>query len=231
MPYDLDARAGYRKSKHNPDKKEKVFGYQIVISTSIEPETGLEIPVACVTRPGNTHDGNYFIHLKEQLKWQHPYFRTLLDIGDCGFDETENCNYARTEGSIPIFDYNVRSEKLIQEALYQRGYNQDGWPYAPCKTLCRPNGYDKEHKRLSFVCAKQCQKPYFVVPEPIYLNTPLGFATHKPIQENPRLLCEIPRGTKRWKKIRNLRPASERTNSTAKSDLDILAHPWVILGL
>ena len=42
------------------------------------------------------------------------------------------------------------------------------------------------------------------------------------------VLCEIPRGTKRWKKIRNLRPASERTNSTAKSDLDILARPQVM---
>ena len=56
----------------------------------------------------------------------------------------------------------------------------------------------------------------------------MGFATHKAIAENPRLICEIPRGTKRWKKIRNLRPASERTNSTVKSDLDILAHPQVM---
>lgn len=52
MPYDLDAKVGYRRSKYNPDKKEKVFGYQVVISTSIEPETGLEIPVACITQPG-----------------------------------------------------------------------------------------------------------------------------------------------------------------------------------
>ncbi len=139
MPYDLDARVGYRRSKYNPHKKEKVFGYQMVISTSIEPETGLEIPVACISKPGNAHDGNYFIHLKEQIKWLHPYFKTSLDPGDCGFDETENYNYTRAEGSIPIFDYNVRSEKLTPEVLYLRGYNQEGWAYAPCKVTCRPH--------------------------------------------------------------------------------------------
>ncbi len=232
MPYDLDAKVGYRRSKYNPKKKEKVFGYQVVISTAIEPETGLEIPVACLTKPGNAHDGNYFIHLKEQLKWQHPYFKTSVDIGDCGFDETENYNYSRAEGSVPIFDYNIRSEKLTQKVLYKRGYNQDGWPYAPCKVTCRPNGYDKEHKRLSFTCSKQCLEPDKVVPEPLsncpHLTNSLGFATHRAIADNPRLLSEIPRGCKRWKKIRNLRPASERTNSTAKADLDILSHPRVM---
>lgn len=234
MSYDLDAKVGYRRSKYNPNKKEKVFGYQVVISTSIEPETGLEIPVACVTKPGSAHDGNYFIHLKEQIKWQHHYFKTSIDIGDCGFDQEQDYDYARAEGSIPIFDYNVRREKLTQEVLYQRGYNQDGWPYAPCSTLCRPNGYDKVHKRLSFTCGKQCVRPpeRAFIPEPItncpHLANSSGFATHRAISENPRLLCEIPRGTKRWKKIRNLRPASERTNSTAKADLDILAHPQVM---
>jgi len=232
MPYDLAAKVGYRRSKYNPNKKEGVFGYQVIISTSIEPETGLEIPIACVTKPGSAHDGNYFIHLKEQIKWRHPYFKTYIDIGDCGFDENQNYDYARDQGSVPIFDYNVRSERLTQEACYIRGYNQDGWPYAPCKATCKPNGYDKEDKRLSFVCSKQCLSLPPSVPEPIpncpYSDSSLGYATHKPISENPRLLCEIPRGTKRWKKLRNLRPASERTNSTAKADLDILAHPRVM---
>ena len=32
MPYDLDAKVGYRRSKYNPNKKERVFGYQVIIS-------------------------------------------------------------------------------------------------------------------------------------------------------------------------------------------------------
>ncbi len=42
-----------------------------------------------------------------------------------------------------------------------------------------------------------------------------------------RLVCEIPRGS-RWKKIRNLRSASELSNGTCKSsDLDILESPRI----
>ena len=231
MPYDLDAKIGYRRSKYNPDKKEKVFGYQLIISTSIEPDTGLEFPVACITKPGSAHDGNFFIPIKEQIKWQHPSLKTYIDIGDAGFDETENYNYARAEGSIPIFDYNTRNEKLSPDILYQRGYDQYGAPFAPCKVTCHPNGYDKEHKRLTFVCSKQCIKTNQIIPEPIqncpHLSNSLGYTVHKSISENPRLFCEIPRGTSRYKKIRNLRSSSERTNSTAKSDMDILQRPKV----
>jgi len=48
------------------------------------------------------------------------------------------------------------------------------------------------------------------------------------IKAHPRLICEIPRSSDRWKKIRNLRSASERSNGTTKSsDLDILESPRI----
>lgn len=232
MPHDLDAKIGCRRSKHNPDKTEKVFGFQVIISTAIEPELGLEMPIACITKPGSAKDGNYFSHLKEQVKWHHPSLQTYIDIGDAGFDETDNYNWCHAEGSIPIFDYNVRNEDLSHEALLNRGYDHNGSPFAPCNATCHPNGYDKQDKRLSFVCAKQCLSSRSPVPNPIpdcqYLSRPLGFSCHVSIADNPRLLCAIPRGSKRWKEIRNMRPASERTNSTAKSDLDILQRPRVM---
>lgn len=228
MPYDLDAKIGYRRSKYNPQKKEKVFGYQIVISTSVEPQIGLELPVCCITKPGNAKDGNYFLHLKEEIKWSHGT-HTFIDIADSGFDDTANYCYAQTQGSIPIFDYNPRGENLSQHALLKRGYDKNGSPFAPCGVVCKPNGYDKKHKRLSFVCAKQCLENYTLPSSPLdncsHLTSSLGFATHKSFWDNPRLYTEIPRASQRWKKIRNLRVSSERTNATAKSDLDILNHP------
>ena len=232
IPRDLEAKIGCRRSKYNPDKTEKIFGFHVIISTTIEPELGIELPVACITKPGSAKDGNYLIPLKEQIKWSHPSLETYIDIGDAGFDEIDDYNWCRAEGSIPIFDYNVRNENLSQQTLFNRGYNQNGWPYAPCKATCKPNGYDKQDKRLSFVCAKQCLASPQTVPEPIshcqYLFRPLGFSVHVPIAANSRLFCKVPRGSKRWKKIRNLRPASERTNSTTKSDLNILNYPRVM---
>ena len=44
IPADLEAKIGYRRSNHNPNKKVKVFGYQAMITTNIELEIGLELP-------------------------------------------------------------------------------------------------------------------------------------------------------------------------------------------
>lgn len=234
MPKDLDAKVGYRRSKYNPNKKEKVFGYQVTITTSIELETGLELPCMCITGPGSEHDGNHFIPAKELIKHYHPLFKTKIDIGDAGFDDTENYEYCRNNESIPIFDYNSRGEDLSKEALYKRGYDQNGCPFGPCGCVCRSNGYDFKLKRASYVCGKQCLEFPGSIPQPLvncpHLGKPLGWSTHIPTSKNRRLFTEIPRGSSRWKTIRNLRSSSERTNSTAKSDLEILDRPH-ILGL
>lgn len=229
-PADLTAKIGYRRNKINPDKKEKVFGFNVMISTSIEPITGIELPVACITIPNSEHESEHFIDLKFQINSRHQ-FDTNIDIGDAGYDAESNYTFCRNEGSIPIFDYNPRNEDLSQETLYLRGYNQNGSPYAPCKAICKPNGYDKQAKRLSFACMKQClSTPSSYVPNTIpncpYLQSSLGFSTHMSIKNHPRLISEIPRCSIRWQKIRNLRPASERTNSSMKdNDLYILSKP------
>jgi len=64
----------------------------------------------------------------------------------------------------------------------------------------------------------------------LYRNCPhhpkqLGFSTHVPIAQRPRLLLEIPRGTERLRQLHCLRSAAERTNSTLKDDNAILRKP------
>jgi hypothetical protein len=46
-------------------------------------------------------------------------------------------------------------------------------------------------------------------------------------KELPRLIAEVPRGTYRHQKLKALRSASERVNSTAKDDFTILAKPKI----
>jgi hypothetical protein len=55
LPYDRDARIGVTRLPSNPDKIEKVFGYSAVITTSMEPELGIELPVGCITFAGNAN--------------------------------------------------------------------------------------------------------------------------------------------------------------------------------
>ena len=48
------------------------------------------------------------------------------------------------------------------------------------------------------------------------------------IKDYPRLINEIPRGSSRYKAIKNLRSASERANSTIKEEIKILHKPRVL---
>jgi len=118
-----------------------------------------------------------------------------IDILDAKYDIIKNYNYIRGKGSIPIIDYNVRNEKLSKQALLNRGYDQKGWPFAPCGLLTRPNGFDKKHQRLTFCCFKQCLKLKHKALENLqnryniaictYARNQTGFTKHMYVKEHP----------------------------------------------
>jgi hypothetical protein len=60
-----------------------------------------------------------------------------------------------------------------------------------------------------------------------HLNKSCGYTTHSSVEEHPRLLNEIPRGTRRYNEIKRCRSASERSGSTIKETLHILEKPIV----
>ena len=236
---DTDARIGVRRNPKNPDKKEKIFGYNLVLSTSVEIQLKLELPVAVTNIAGNAEEGSQIIENKEQVH-NHHEVDIKIDIADAKYDIIKNYQYIREKGSIPIIDYNRRNEDLSKTAIFNRGYDQNGWPFAPCGLLTRPNGFDQEHQRLTFCCFKQClnlkktalenlQAAYNISQCPHMLNR-TGFAKHMSIKEYQRLVNEIPRGSKRYSTIKNLRSASERANSTIKEDIKILEKPRVLSG-
>jgi len=158
-----------------------------------------------------------------------------IDILDAKYDIIKNYNYIRGKGSIPIIDYNPRNENLSKQALIDRGYDQKGWPFAPCGLLARSNGFDKKHHRLTFCCFKQCLKLRPKAMENLnvhhniamcpHIKNQTGFSKHMYVKEHPRLINEIPRGSKRYKTIKKIRSASERANSTMKEDQKILDKP------
>ena len=185
---------------------------------------------------GNGLEGEKIITLAKQIRAHHDC-RTKIDIADAKYYNTDNYTFLRNNGSIPIIDYNVRRENLTAKALRERGYDRNGWPYAPCDVPTRPNGFDAGRQRLAFCCMKQCldlkapgirnlNKDYDIR-SCEHLNKTCGYTTHSLIEEHPRLLNEIPRGTKRYNTIKRCRSASERSNSTIKETLNILEKPIV----
>jgi len=237
LPKDKTARIGVRRDPKNPDRKQKIFGYNAVFSTSVELHLGIELPVAVNNIAGNAEEADFLIKNSLQVH-SHHNCRVKIDIADAKYDALKNYEYIRAKGAIPIIDYNVRNEHLSKEAILQRGYDQNGQPFAPCKMLCRTNGFDEKRNRLTFCCFKQCLtlkykalenlKGRFDIATCPHLQNQTGFIRHMYVKEHPRLINEIPRGSKRYKDIKKLRSSSERINSALKEDLKILDRPRVL---
>jgi hypothetical protein len=231
LPADTDARIGVRRNPKNPNKIEKVFGFDAIIDTSIELSLGIELPVACTSIAGNAEEGRHYItNRKQRMHYHHK--TSKIDLADAKYDEHDNYQFSRSHGAIPIIDYNPRNENLSAPALKERGYDRNGWPYAPCGILTRPNGFDFNSKRASFSCRRLCvnskdpQLRDYATACPYWINYH-GFTKHISVKQFPRLITEIIRGTNRHRKLKALRPASERINSTTKDDLCILSKPKI----
>jgi len=214
---DITARIGYRRRKDDPNKLEKIFGYKAVIMTSVEAELDIEIPVAVMTGPGNISEAESFIKLHRELK-QHVSFKTEYHILDSGYDYEYVYEYIRGNKSKPVIDYNKRREKLDKESLRKRGYDESGRPYAPCGRVCKPGGYDYDRKALQNTCDKQCLQCSNTgeLPECKYRKNKQGYSKRMSAKDLPRLILEVPRGSKRYKRIKAIRSSSERMNSYGK---------------
>jgi hypothetical protein len=220
LPKDIDARIGVKRHPIYPDKKEKIFGYNAIISTSVEPHLGIELPVAVSNIAGNAEEGNYLVINREQIS-EHHGCKPTVDLADSKYDTISNYNYIRSQGAIPIIDYNRRNEKLFRDDLLKRGYDQQGTPFAPCGLLTIPNGFDPKRQRLTFCCFKQCRKltskaleelnsSYHLATCP-YIQNGAGYTKHVYVKEHPRLTNAIPRGTKKYQRLKQLRSAPSKT--------------------
>lgn len=229
LPSDREARISVRRNPQNPNRKQKIFGFNAVIDTSIELSLGIELPVACSTIPGNAEEGRHYITNKNQILEYHGK-TSRVDLADAKYDEHANYDFSRSHRAIPVIDYNRRNENLSAPALRQRGYDHNGWPYAPCGVLTRPNGFDFNSHRASFSCRRQCvtskdqRITNYAHDCPYWINYH-GFIKHMSVKQFPRLITEVVRGTYRHQKLKAMRSAAERTNASAKGDFSILEKP------
>jgi hypothetical protein len=67
LPKDTDARIGVRRNPQNPDKKQKIFGYNLVLTTSVELHLKIELPVAATNIAGSAEEGSQIIVTKQQI--------------------------------------------------------------------------------------------------------------------------------------------------------------------
>jgi hypothetical protein len=226
MPSDLEAKIGVHVDTKNPSKKEEVFGYVHLKTTDLHPELPLELPLGNSTDPANTKEGTTFI--PHRTKLAVPVRPGQVHLGDSANDDTANYEWLHEQGAIAVFDYNRRNEHVDATSLLNRGYDQNGTPYAPCGRLCRSNGYDYQADSRQYVCGVTC-------PPEERQHCPhrygvLGYCHRMSFKDHPRLIGPIQRGSPEWYDLYQARSASERTNSY---DQEVVgkAHPIRMRGL
>ncbi len=226
MPSDLEAKIGVHVDTKNPAKKEEVFGYVHLKTTDLNPELGLELPVGNSTNPANVNEGTEFIPHRSKLAV--PMRPGQVQLGDAAYDITLNYTSLHDQGAIAVFDYNRRNEHVDETSLLNRGYDQNGTPYAPCGRLCHSNGYDYEAESRQYVCGLPC-------PPEEQRHCPhrygvLGYSHRMSFKDHPRLIGPIQRGSKTWHHLYGARSSSERTNSYDQ-EVVVKAHPLRMRGL
>jgi len=77
----MEPRIGVRRNPQNPHRKQKIFGFNAVVSTAIELTLRIELPVACRTIAGNGQEGNLYIPIKEQILQGHGK-TSKIDLAD-----------------------------------------------------------------------------------------------------------------------------------------------------
>jgi hypothetical protein len=226
MPSDLEAKIGVHMDTKNPDQIEEVFGYLRLTTTDLNPDLGLELPLGNSTYPGNTKEGSEFIAHRSKLAV--PVRPGQTHLGDSGNDITANYEWLHNRGAITVFAYNRRNEHLDETSLLNRGYDQNGTPYAPCGRLCHSNGYDYQAQSRQYVCGLQC--PAEEQRRCPHRHGVLGYCHRMSFKDHPRLIGPIQRGSKAWHDLYGARSSSERTNSY---DQEVVgnAHPLRMRGL
>jgi hypothetical protein len=221
VPADIRARLGYRRSKSDPTKAEAVFGWEMMTTVSIEPLIHREFPVGVAVGVPNTSVGERFKVLQTEQVEKHHSFTPLAHTGDCAFGTEPGMAQVRSKGAVPIMDYNPGREDLSPEKLLERGYDKKGWPYITCPGGTRwaipPVRHEQETKSILHACLQLCPQKEQESPCS-FRETGLGQCLGMSIEEHPRLVVEVPRGTEQFQLLRNLRSGSERFNSQGKDD-------------
>lgn len=99
-PSDLEAKVTYHIDTKDPQKKERVFGYEQVRTTVVMDDLGLELPVANSTYPANADEGHCF--QKHRSKVALPPQPGQVHVLDGRYDQISVYQQVRHDQGIPI---------------------------------------------------------------------------------------------------------------------------------
>ena len=230
---DPDAQWGFRTDRNAPTGKGRFFGYKLHAIVDACHGTILH----AIVLPANASDTKQLIPLMKQLMEMYPWLAPKYLLADKGYDSVGNCTWLDSKGIIPIIavrspredDQKERRHQIDIEGpygTYTQEVNVDGYPVCAGNRLMKYAGTDPERGHL-FRCAKGGCRLNKRTLFPLYCEKETWV---KPEGKALRVVGNIPRFTKRWKKLYKLRQTVERFFSSAKRSRLLNVQKYLTMG-
>jgi IS5 family transposase len=217
----------YRKPLSDPDagwgvkqKNDEEFswpGYKMHLISTVAGN--YEIPLLPMVTPANTNDSPMMIPLLKKNKTKIKGFSPVFVLGDKGYDAKENYrSIVEDFKAVPIIDLNLRGRKG-KDNRFEDIADEYGTPYCAWGVPMVFWGYDSKQKRLKYRCPLACGKKGCSWIDKCSQSS-YGQVVKIQLKDDYRRFTQVPRRTKKWRQLYNMRVSAERIFSRLKSDGD-----------
>ena len=214
---DKDAKWGKRHKVDSPDGDMVWFyGYK----AHYLADANYDIPIHQIVTSGNKSDIRQLKPLYEKAAQTFQWFRPNVLLGDKGYDSEAMHRFLKgqgTQGIIPL------KKTTAHDGLYDGLFNEDG---APTCLGMEPMEYvrtDPESKEQLWRCReKGCHLKDKGTKAITHCNDEVWFDP----DDNPRVMGDIPRNSREWKKLYRKRWSVERVFNSMKSSRLLEGHRY-----
>ena len=203
---DTDARWGRRHKADSYDEMEWYFGYKLHVIA----DANYNLPLDFSVTSANQNDSTMLPPLFGQTRQHYPWFHPQRLMGDKGYDRQANHRFLRKHDVSPVIHIRKPTSK---DGLYDGLFNKDGVPtcmgqvgmeygFTDSNTglhLWRCPAEGCHLKTGGTKAIRHCDDETWVDPE-----------------DNPRVMGDIPRNSRRWNRLYRKRWSVERVFRSLK---------------
>lgn len=190
-------------------QKYRWFGYKLHLSVA----AGSLFPLAALTTTAKMHDVNMARPLVKITTDRDMGQQTA--IFDAGYDQTDLYRDLQEQGMVPIIPLNRHG------GAPPEGRDPMGRPVCSMGCPLTLDGFDKGTESQKFRCPHATGHVDCPMGMAWCSSSHYGYVKKVSVQENPREVGRIVRGTRAWKRLYDLRTSVERTFSYLKEQLNL----------
>lgn len=203
---DKDAEWGMRHKANSYGEMVWYYGYKAHIIS----DANYEVPIAITTTTAKSNDGKLLRPLSQQAKAKFNWYAPDYLLADKGYDDQDLHRYLRSKGTAAVI---AIRKPTARDGMYDGFFNADGDPTCMGMVGMQYVSTDPTTKYQLWKCRPEgCHLQYSGTKAITHCDT----AEWLDPDDNPRLLTDIPRNSKRWKRLYRKRWSVERVFSSLK---------------